>query len=209
MTPNNQRNRKHHRPIHPRYPPPHRYRIRREHDHPRRRRHAQHQRQPEPLQYLGDLEPEVGALDFLFCRAPGDVVGEEVRAEGLREVDAEAAEEEEAARVARNESQSIEHRAWVSGVGAREKGRKYAQERHPLHILKQRVQQRAVPQPVLEEGEPDVARAGEDDRAGEPDLEAVDEEPVHRRAPPEEEVVHEGEGEACRDSVCSEVIGLS
>ena len=45
---------------------------------------------------LRHLLPEVGALDFLFRRTPRDVVGEQVSEKGLREMDAQAAEEEEA-----------------------------------------------------------------------------------------------------------------
>lgn len=98
MTPRHQRHRKHHRPIHTRDLPPARHRPRRaQHHHRRRRQYAYHQGQAEALEDLGDLEPEVGALDFFFGRAPGDVVGEEVGEEGLGEVDGEAAEEEEAA----------------------------------------------------------------------------------------------------------------
>ena len=37
----------------------------------------------EGLQDLGHLEPEVGALDFLFRRTPRDVVREQVGEEGL------------------------------------------------------------------------------------------------------------------------------
>ena len=58
-------------------------------------------------------------------------------------------------------------------------------------------------QPILQQRKPEIPRAGKDDRAREPDLEAVDEEAVHRRGPPEEEVVHEGEGEARRNSICT------
>lgn len=51
---------------------------------------------PEAGEDARDLLPEVGALDLLLGRAPGDVVREQVREERRREVDGEAAEEKEA-----------------------------------------------------------------------------------------------------------------
>ena len=47
---------------------------------------ADDEREPEALEDLGPLEPEVGSLDLLFRCAPGDVVAEHVREEGLGEV---------------------------------------------------------------------------------------------------------------------------
>lgn len=95
-----------------------------------------------------------------------------------------------------------ERRTSVTCKGKKKERDRYAQKRHPLAILKQRVQQRPVSQPIFQEGKPDIPRDGEDDGAGEPDLERVDEEAVDGRAPAEEEVVHEGEGEAGCDAVC-------
>ena len=46
---------------------------------------------------LGNLLPEVRALHFFLRRAPRDVVREQVREKGLREMDAQAAKEEETA----------------------------------------------------------------------------------------------------------------
>ena len=72
------------------------YRGRREDDHHGDEQNANDKRNPEAFEDLGHLEPKVGALDFLLCRAPGDVVREEVRKEGLREMDGETTKEEEA-----------------------------------------------------------------------------------------------------------------
>ena len=57
---------------------------------------ADDEREPEPTKDLGDLEPEVGALDLFLRRTPGDVVRDEVGNQRLGEMDTEAAEEEEA-----------------------------------------------------------------------------------------------------------------
>ena len=58
-----------------------------------------------------------------------------------------------------------------------------------------------MPETVLQKGVPDVSSTGEDDRAREPDLETVQEEPVDRDAPPEEEVVEHGEEAPSGDTV--------
>ena len=71
--------------------------VRRENDHDEDHYGGEHERDPETLEYLRHLLPEVGALDFLLRRAPGDVVREQVRKQCLRQVNAQATEEEEAA----------------------------------------------------------------------------------------------------------------
>ena len=70
--------------------------VRRENDHDKDHNGGEHERDPKPLEYLRDLLPEVGPLDFLLRRAPGDVVREQVREQCLRQMNAQATEEEEA-----------------------------------------------------------------------------------------------------------------
>jgi hypothetical protein len=50
----------------------------------------------EALEDLGNLFPEVGALDFLLGCSPGDVIGEHMGEDGNGNVDAETTKEEEA-----------------------------------------------------------------------------------------------------------------
>ena len=64
----------------------------------------------EPLDDLRHFLPEVGPLDLLLRRAPGDVVAEHVREQGLRQMDAETAEEEEAV----NAKRSVWHETYRS-----------------------------------------------------------------------------------------------
>jgi hypothetical protein len=47
-------------------------------------------------QDLGYFEEKVGSLDFLLCRTPGNVVREQVRQHGFREVDGKTTKEDEA-----------------------------------------------------------------------------------------------------------------
>jgi hypothetical protein len=47
---------------------------------------------------LGDFHEEIGALDFLLCCTPGDVVREHVSQHGLGQVDRETTKEDEATR---------------------------------------------------------------------------------------------------------------
>jgi hypothetical protein len=51
---------------------------------------------PEAFKDLGDLDEEVGALDFFLGCSPLDIVRDEMGEEGLGEMDGEATEEEEA-----------------------------------------------------------------------------------------------------------------
>ena len=74
---------------------------------------------PETLEYCWDFLEEVGKLDLLLSRTPCDVVGEQVRKNGTRKVQTQAAEEEETAQ----EYETIEARA-----------RRRSQERYPLNI---------------------------------------------------------------------------
>ena len=71
--------------------------VRRENDHDKDHYGGEHERDPETLEYLRHLLPEVRALHFFLRRAPRDVVREQVREKGLREMDAQAAKEEETA----------------------------------------------------------------------------------------------------------------
>ena len=73
--------------------------VRRENDHDKDHYGGEHERDPETLEYLRHLLPEVGALDFLLRRTPGDVVREEMGKQRLGEVHGEAAKEEEATRI--------------------------------------------------------------------------------------------------------------
>jgi hypothetical protein len=59
-------------------------------------REANEEDKPEALEDPRHLEEEVGALDFLLGRTPGDVVGEQMGEEGDGEMNTEATEEEEA-----------------------------------------------------------------------------------------------------------------
>ena len=99
MTPHHNRQRKDHRPIIVQHLPRVRHERRRQHNHRRDEDERDDEREPEAFRDLWYLEPEVRALDLFLGCTPGDVVREEVREEGLGEVDAEAAEEEEAVRV--------------------------------------------------------------------------------------------------------------
>ena len=54
------------------------------------------QREPETLRDLGNFLEEIGPFDFLLRRTPLDVVGEEVRKNGLTERNGQATKEEEA-----------------------------------------------------------------------------------------------------------------
>ena len=85
-------------------------------------------------------------------------------------------------------------------TGIRQKSRD-VQERNPRQVLEQRSKERAVPEAILQQRVPDVSSTRKDDRAREPDLETVQEEAVDVRAPAEEEVVHERERKARRDTV--------
>lgn len=100
MAPHADSQREHHRPIPNEDLPLRRYEpnvhATAQHDHHDDDKQADDDGEPEAAQDLGDLDEEVGALDFFFSRAPSDVVGDAVRDEGLGEVHGEAAEEEEA-----------------------------------------------------------------------------------------------------------------
>ena len=89
---------KHYHPIRYLHLPPHWYHPgpRTQHDHPHRHHNQQDKCNPEPAPYLGHFEEEIWAFDFLFGGAPGDVAGEGVGEDGLEEVDAQSAKEEEA-----------------------------------------------------------------------------------------------------------------
>ena len=67
-----------------------------EYSHSNKGRKAENKRNPEALEDLGHFKPEVRALDFFLGSAPGNIIREHMRQEGLREVDAEAAKEEKA-----------------------------------------------------------------------------------------------------------------
>jgi hypothetical protein len=72
------------------------YEVGREDDHHHDYEEADDERQPETVQDFRDLIEEVGLLDLFLCRAPRDVVREEVCEQSLRQVDRQATEKEEA-----------------------------------------------------------------------------------------------------------------
>ena len=132
-----------------------------EEDHDECRDAADDERDAETGDDLRHFLPEVGPLDLLLRRAPGDVVREHVREEGLRQVDTETAEEEEAVRaeLARLRKQRV--------YGAD------VQEGDPGEVLDDGVEEGTRAEAVLEQREPEVTGAREDDRAGQPNLETV------------------------------------
>ena len=85
-----------------------------------------------------------------------------------------------------------------TGIG---QGSRDVQERNPCQVLEQRGKERAMSKAVLEERVPDVSSTREDDRAREPDLETVQEEPVDRDAPPQKKVVEHSEETRRSDTV--------
>ena len=99
------------------------YELGAEDDHSHADQRADDEREPEPLEDLRHLEPEVGPLDLLARRAPGHVVRERVREEGLGDGDREPAEEEEAGGV---------HGGELASERNREKGKKERQEKSTL-----------------------------------------------------------------------------
>lgn len=70
--------------------------LRRRDDHAGDDNDSNRERHPEALEDLGHLLEEVRALHLLLRRRPGHVVREQVREDGLAEMDAQATEEEEA-----------------------------------------------------------------------------------------------------------------
>lgn len=58
-----------------------------------------------------------------------------------------------------------------------------------------------MPEAVFEQGVPEVAEAGEDDHARQPDFKTVEIEAVDGGCPAKEEVVHEGEAKTGCDTV--------
>jgi hypothetical protein len=96
MARDTQREREDDGPVARRNTPVHRHRVERERDHGAHGKHTQHQRDAEPAEDLRDLEEEVRALDLLLGGTPLDVVAEQMRKEGLGQVDRQPAEEEEA-----------------------------------------------------------------------------------------------------------------
>ena len=87
MTPHTNPQRKNHRPVPSRNPPLRSYQSTAEHHHRGYDERRDDDGEPEAAGDLGDLDEEVRALDFFLRRAPGDVVGDAVREEGLGEVD--------------------------------------------------------------------------------------------------------------------------
>ena len=85
---------------------------------------------------------------------------------------------------------------------AQRKGGLDSQERNPHDVLPERAQDRRLAEPVLEQGEADVAGAVEDDGAGEPDLETVHVEAVDGELEAQQDVVHDRDRYAGRDTVC-------
>lgn len=96
MTASHDREREDDGPVVARYLPPLGYEVCREDDHHGEHEEADDERQPEAAQDTRDLDEEVGPFDLLLCRAPRDVIREEVCKECLGQVDGQTAEEEEA-----------------------------------------------------------------------------------------------------------------
>ena len=198
-----QRKREDDRPRGAVYPPLDRDERRAEDDHRGDEDPREEPREPEALEDLGHLLEEVGPLDFLLGRAPRHVVREQVREDRLRHRDRQAAEEEEAAR-GRGTPPSVPVRVRLPDRSGGRDGRegKYSQERNPHDVLPERAQDRRLAEPVLEQGEADVAGAVEDDGAGEPDLETVHVEAVDGELEAQQDVVHDRDRYAGRDTVC-------
>ena len=72
--------------------------VAREDEYHDEQKEADDQRKPETAQDPRHFDEEVRPLDLLLGRAPRDVVREQVREQGLRQVDRQTAKEEEAAR---------------------------------------------------------------------------------------------------------------
>ena len=81
---------------------------------------------------------------------------------------------------------------------------KYSQERNPHDVLPEHAQDRRLAEPVLEQGEADVAGAVEDGGAGESDLETVRVEAVDGELEAEQDVVDDTDGDRARDTVVRE-----
>lgn len=75
------------------------------------------------------------------------------------------------------------------------------QEGKPLDVLNQRVLQPALAKSVLEHRVPKVARTGEHNSDGQPDLKRVEVEGVNLDLPTAEQVVEHSEDEADRNAV--------
>jgi hypothetical protein len=85
---------KNHCPIIPRNPPLDWHDRQTDNDHSDNRAKGHDERKPEPFPYPWDLNEKIGPLDLFGCRAPCDVVREEVCKEGYGQMNAEPAEEE-------------------------------------------------------------------------------------------------------------------
>jgi hypothetical protein len=157
-------------------------------------KHNRHrQREPEPLGDLRDLLEEVGPLDFLLGRAPGDVVGEQVGEDRLRKRDRQSAEEEEAIVLMEKVSGRI-------GTSAYDK-RGNVQEWNPCHVLEESPEKIALSQTVLQQREADVSRTKEDNSGREPNFETVQIESVHRELESQEDVVKDRNSNRTSDTV--------
>jgi hypothetical protein len=190
MASHNRRKREDNGPSRARHPPLVRDDRSRTDDHANNDERRDDEGHSESLEDGRDLLPEVGALDLLLRRGPGHVVREQVREHGLGNRDRETTEEEEAARAS-------------AAVSQRSQGARYAQERDPADVLKERPEKTALPETVLEEREADVAGAEEDNGGGNPDLERVHVEAVNRELEAEEDVVDDTDRRRGRDTVCT------
>ena len=81
--------------------PPCGHKVCREHDDHREHEKADDERQPETAQNAWDLDEEVRPFDLFLCRAPHDIVREEVREERLGQMNRQATKEKEAVCVVR------------------------------------------------------------------------------------------------------------
>ena len=82
------------------------------------------------------------------------------------------------------------------------------EHRHPLEVLEERADERFLAQAVTEDGEADVAEAGEDDEEGDEDAPRLDVEGVDVAiVPADEEVVQDGERETEGEGVVGRDVG--
>ena len=90
--------------------------------------------------------------------------------------------------------------------GSAQRDRKTAEEekeeRNPLDVLEQGPEEFLVPQPVFQKSKPNRAGPKEYDGSGQPDLETVHVEVVHRKLEPEKGVVKNPDRDRSSDAVC-------
>ena len=76
------------------------------------------------------------------------------------------------------------------------------EERYPFDVLEESPKEFLVSQPVLQKGERDRSGSNENDGGGQPDLETVHVEVVHRKLESEKDVIEETDRDRGSDAVC-------